>query len=181
MEILNKSKDQLSNNKEFWYAARTRANQEISIRNFLRKINIINFLATQIITKKLCDRVKEVEVPIIRNLIFIKTTKENAFALLNEYGLKMSYIRNACDWSMLVVPDKQMDDFMCVMRQMKGKVNTDVDYYAAGDKVMIMKGPLSGVEGILVKIDGKDQVMLRIQDVLAVSVKIPKTYLKKLA
>ena len=104
-------------NKAFWCVARTRANQELSIRNFLRKNDITTFLPTHIVVKKLCDRVKEVEEPLIRNLIFLKVTKEKAFLLLNEYGLKISYIRNATNSSLLIVPEKQMDDFMKVMDQ----------------------------------------------------------------
>lgn len=180
MEFQKSISSQNTEKEELWYAARTRANQEISIRDFLEKNDIKTFLPTHIIVRRLCDRMKEVEVPIIRNLIFIKTTKQMAFHLLNEYGLKISYIRNKTDYSMLVVPEKQMNDFMQVMDKMKEKVNLNVDYYTIGDKVMIMRGPLSGVEGVLIRIDGKEKVMLRIQQILAISVKVPKSYLKKI-
>lgn len=167
-------------NQEFWFAARTRANQELGLRNSLIKLEISHYLPTHIVTRRISDRVKRVEVPVINNLIFIRTTKQQAFALVKEYALKLHYIKDTETGSLLVVPDKQMDDFMFVMDLSPESVRQCDERYAPGDKVRIIKGDLAGIEGEMVRVEGKTHVLLRIPQVLVVSVKVPKGYLERI-
>ena len=169
----------MSDDPEYWYAARTRANQELSLRNSLEKLKITHYLPTHILFRKVSDRVKRVEIPTIKNLIFIKTTKQNAYAIVKNYALKLYYIKNL-DSTLLVVPEKQMIDFMCLM-EYPGDITLHCgDYFSTGDRVRVIKGGFSGIEGELVRIEGRSHVLLRISQVIAASVKIPKTYLRKI-
>ncbi len=170
----------MTENQEFWFAARTRANQELGLRDSLKKYDITYFLPTHIVTRRISDRVKKVEVPVISNLIFIKTTKQKAFSLVKDYSLKLSYLRNHETGTLLVVPDKQMADFMFVMDFSPESVKQFTGHFEPGDKVRVIKGNLSGIEGELVRVDGKTHVMLRIPQVLAISIKVPKSYLEKI-
>ena len=88
-----------------WYAARTRDKQELSIRDRLRLMEIEHFLPTRQEVRQLKTRKKNVEVPYIRNLIFIKATKQEATALPNKYGLAIFYIAARVKRGKLVVPD----------------------------------------------------------------------------
>ena len=54
-------------------------------------------------------------VPVIRNLVFVHTTKQTACDLSNVYGVRLFYMKDLFTRSMLIVPDKQMTDFMFVM------------------------------------------------------------------
>lgn len=166
--------------QEFWYVARTRANQELGLRNSFIKYEITHYLPTHMVTRRLSDRVKRVEVPVINNLIFIKTTKQKAFSIVKDYSLKISYIRDFETNALLVVPEKQMADFMFVMDLSPESIQQCTADFVPGDKVKVIKGPLAGIEGELVRIDGKTHVMLRIKQVLAISVKVPKSYLEKI-
>lgn len=170
----------MSENQEFWFAARTRANQELGLRDSLRKLETTYYLPTHIVTRRISDRVKRVEVPVINNLIFVRTTKQQAFALVKDYALKLHYIKNIETGSLLVVPDKQMDNFMFLMDLSPESIRQSGDTYAPGDKVRIIKGNLTGVEGEMVRVEGKTHVVLRIPQVLAVSVKVAKSYLEKI-
>lgn len=170
----------MSDEQEFWFVARTRANQELGLRDSLRKKEITHYLPTHIVTRRISDRVKRVEVPVINNLIFIRTTKSKAFSLIKDYCLKISYLRNRETNSLLVVPEKQMADFMFVMDLSPESIKQCTADFVPGDKVKVVKGSLAGVEGELVRIDGKTHVLLRIPQVLAISVKIPKGYLEKI-
>lgn len=49
--------------------------------------------------------------------------------------------------SMLVVPDKQMEDFMFVMDLNPDGVSLDSEILTVGHKVKVIKGELSGIEG----------------------------------
>ena len=169
----------MTDNQEFWFAARTRANQELGIRKSLIKYNKTYYLPTHTITRRISDRIKKVEVPIINNLIFIRTTKANAFSLIKEYGLKLSYLKDRETGSLLVVPEKQMADFMFVMDLSPETAIYNNEDFAAGDKVRIVKGQLAGLEGELVRIAGKNHVLVRIPQVLAVGVTVMRGWVEK--
>lgn len=169
----------MAENQQFWFAARTRANQELSLRDSLKKVDVSYYLPTHIVTRRISDRIKKVETPVIRNLIFIKTTKNEAFALVKERGLKLYYIKDRETGSLLVVPDKQMENFMFVMDLSPEAAVRSSEEFAPGDKVRVVKGSLVGLEGELVRIDGKTHVLVRVPQVIAVGVKVSRGWLEK--
>lgn len=66
----------MSQQQEYWFAARTRKDQELTTRDALEKIGVEYFLPTQFVIRQLKYRRRRVEVPVIRNLIFVHATKE---------------------------------------------------------------------------------------------------------
>ena len=80
--------------------------------------------------------------------------------------------------SMLVVPDKQMEDFMFVMDLNPDGVSLDSEILTVGHKVKVIKGELSGIEGEVAIEANKTYVVIHIKDLLTASVKVPKSYLK---
>lgn len=166
-------------NQEFWFVARTRAKQELGLRNSLKKMNINCYLPTQIITRQVSDRKKKVEVPVIHNLIFIQTNKKTAFSLTKEYALKLNYLRNRETGSLLVVPDRQMENFMFLMDLAPDSAIYHEVKLSKGDKVRVLKGDLVGLEGEMIRHEGKTHVLINLPDILSVSIKIPKSYLEK--
>lgn len=169
----------MSDNQEFWFAAGTRANQELGLRNSLKKIDVPHYLPTQIITRRVSGRIKKAETPIIRNLIFIRTTKSNAFALVKEYGLKLHYLKDRETGSLLIVPEKQMENFMFAMDLSPQAAIHSNEEFAPGDMVRVAKGSLAGLEGELVRIDGKTHLLVRVQNVIAVTVKVSRGCVEK--
>lgn len=168
----------MSDNKEHWYAARTRKDQELSIRKSLQKLEIEHFLPTHIVVRQFKDYKKRVEVPVIRNLIFIRATKETAMSIPNDYGIPVFYIRDCLTRSSLIVPDKQMQDFMFVMDLASEKVTFDEADLTIGTKVQVTKGEFCGIEGELASIGNRSYVSIRIPQLLSVSIRIPKSHLK---
>jgi len=123
-----------------WYAARTHYGQELKVRDWLVKEGIEFFIPT--IPSK--DRRKE--RPAITNFVFLRTTKNRAFELAKE-GLRVKYIIDCVTRTLLVVPDKQMEDFQRVMDMSLESGGLVDNPLALGDRVRINKGPLKGVEG----------------------------------
>ena len=169
----------MSDHQEFWFAARTRKDQELSVRNALEKLNIDFFLPTQVVVRQLKYRKKKVEVPVIRNLIFVRATKEKACAIPNDYGVQLFYMKDLQTRSLLVIPERQMRDFMFVMDANPDGMSFDNDPLEVGEKVQIVKGEFAGIEGELVSVANRSYVIIRIPQVLSVSIRIPKNYLKK--
>ena len=170
----------MSEQQEFWFAARTRKDQELVVRDSLKKLNVEYFLPTQVVVRQLKYRKKKVEVPVIRNLIFVHTTKEKACSIPNDYGVQLFYMKDLYTHSLLVVPERQMRDFMFVMDIDPDGVSFDNEPLEIGEKVQVVKGEFAGIEGELVSVANRSYVIIRIPQVLSVSVRIPKSYLKKI-
>ena len=175
---------QVIENQKYWFAARTRDKQEFAVRKSLdklkseEKLDLDYYLPTRIVISQLKYRRKRSEVPVIRNLIFICATKQTACDISNVYNVQLFYMKDLCTHSMLVVPNKQMEDFMFVMDLNPDGVNFDNEPFAIGDKVKVVKGDFSGIEGEVATEANKTYVVIRIKGVLVASVKVPKSYLK---
>ena len=168
-------------NQKYWFAARTRDKQEFAVRRFLDKLiseenlDIDYYLPTRIVISQLKYRRKRSEVPVIRNLIFIRATKQVACDISNA---QLFYMRDLSTHSMLIVPNKQMEDFMFVMDLNPDGISFDVEPFAIGNKVKVIKGNFCGIEGEIATESNKTYVVIRIKGVLVASVKVPKSYLK---
>lgn len=170
----------MAEQQELWYAARTRKDQELSVRDALIKLDVEYFLPTQTVVRQLKYRKKKVEVPIIRNLIFVRATKERACAITNDYGVQLFYMKDVHTRSMLIVPDRQMNDFMFVMNTDPTAASFDAEPLEVGEKVEVVKGELIGIRGELIHIANRSYVLIRIPGVVSVTIRIPKSYLKKI-
>ncbi|KAA6340639.1 hypothetical protein EZS27_011495 [termite gut metagenome] len=74
-----------------------------------------------------------------------------------------------------------MQDFMFVMDLDPNGMSLNNDALSEGSKVRVVKGEFTGIEGELVKISNQTHMVIRIPQVLSVSVKIPKSYLEMIA
>ena len=175
---------QVVETQKYWFAARTRDKQEFAICKSLSRLkseehlDVDYYLPTRIVVSQLKYRRKRSEVPVIRNLVFIRTTKQTACDLSNVYGVRLFYMKDLFTRSMLVVPDKQMSDFMFVMDLNPDGVSFDNGSLVVGDRVRVVKGDLTGVEGEVATNANRTYVVIRIKDILTASVKVPKSYLK---
>lgn len=174
----------MSDIQAYWFAARTRDKQEFTIRKSLEKLkteenlDIEYYLPTRMVVTQLKYRRKRSEVPVIRNLIFVRATKQIACDISNIYGVQLFYMKDLFSHSMLVVPNKQMEDFMFVMDLNPDGVSFDNDSLAVGNKVKVVKGDFNGIEGEVATDANKTYVVIRIKGLLSASVKVPKSYLK---
>ena len=175
---------QVIENQKYWFAARTRDKQEFAVRKSLdklkseEKLDLDYYLPTRIVISQLKYRRKRTEVPAIRNLIFIYATKQTACDISNVYGVRLYYMKDLFSHSMLVVPNKQMKDFIFIMDLNPDGVSFDSEPFAIGNKVKVIKGDFSGIEGEIATQANKTYVVIRIKGVLVASIKVPKSYLK---
>ena len=132
-----------------WYVGRSRSGQEMKIKRFVESQGIEHFIPTKIVVCRVDGKKQEAERPIIKNLIFVRATKQTATALANEYGLPITYLidRTRKPQSMMVVPDKQMQDFMTVVESRQEELRLLSRPVAVGDRVRVISGDFEGVEG----------------------------------
>ena len=161
----------MSEQQKYWFAARTRDKQEFAIRDSLEKLktelDLNYYLPTQFVIRQLKYRRKRVEA-----------TKQDACDISNKYNIQLFYMKDLLTRAMLIVPDKQMQDFIFVMDLDPNGVSFDNDHLSVGSRVQVVKGDFCGVEGELASEANKTYVVIRIAGVLSASVKVPKSYLR---
>ena len=170
--------------QKYWFAARTLSKQEFAVKKRIENLNLEEgidvecYLPTRTVISQLKYRRKRNVVPVARGLIFIHATKQSACDIHNVYGVQVFYMKDFSTHSMLVVPDKQMQDFMFVMDLNPEGVCFDNEPLTVGKKVTVVKGEFSVIEGEIATEANKTYVVIRITGVLVASIKVPKSYLK---
>ncbi len=125
------------------------------------------------------NRVRKVtERPVVRNLLFVNAGRERMRALKNEYNTLIQFkVRPTSDGYFLpiVVPDKQMEDFM----RLYENPDTQLEFFKAEEieglhlrpnaRVRIEDGIFAGVEGYFQRVKGanKKRLVVKIEGFLA--------------
>ena len=93
-----------------WFVARTRYfRREILVRDALQARGIENFVPT--VLKRRTRGKGMSERAAAPNLVFVHTDKARACALITDSHLPMEWMQDCATRKMMVVPDKQMEDF----------------------------------------------------------------------
>ena len=158
----------LSDNELHWYVANT-CRQEKKIKQRLDNMGIENFIPFQQIARKIHGVDKLIEVPVIPNLVFIHTTFKSCMSLIQEYAFDMRYLRDRETGNFLIVPDKQMNDFMFLLDFSKEMVEVVNENLKKGDKVRVIKGDFAGIEGELIRVKGHKRVVVRLEGVVSLA------------
>lgn len=169
--------NEIERNAVAWYVLRVTYQREITASKALEELRIEHYvptIRTRIRNEKGVSIGWKTE-PLVHNYIFIHDTYENILKL--KQG-KLDYLRlimGKDDNGVLnvpqYVPDKQMQDFMKVVRTMGSKpVDPNIDL-KKGDRVRVLTGPFEGVEGIYIKMPNRHEkrVVIKILGIAAVA------------
>jgi transcription antitermination factor NusG len=167
----------IEKNAVAWYVLRVTYQREITASKALEELQIEHYVPT-IRTRIRNDKGVSIgwkTEPLVHNYIFIHDSYENILKI--KQG-KLDYLRfmmGKDESGMLsmpqYVPDKQMSDFMKVVRTMGSKpVDPNIDL-KKGDHVRVLTGPFEGVEGIYIKMPNRHEkrVVIKILGVAAVA------------
>ena len=171
----------VDNKKINWYVAHTRVNQELWIKKKLDELGIENFLPQEEQVRETPLGRKTIRVLLIHGMIFIHTDKATSFSLINDHGLNIVYLKDIEGRHSLIVPDKQMQDFMFLLDFSTGSVEVLNKGIKRGDRVRVIKGPLQGLEGELVRLMGHKRVVIRLEGVVSIATSyIPGSFLERI-
>ena len=164
-----------------WYVAHTRVNQELFIKKKLDELGIENFLPCEEHVRETPLGRKMIRVLLIHGMIFIRTDKATSFSLINEYALNIIYLKDIEGHHTLIAPDKQMEDFMFLLDFSPDGVEILNKDLKRGDKVRVIKGPLQGLKGELVRLRGHKRVVIRLEGVASIATSyIPGSFLERI-
>ena len=100
---------------------------------------------------------------------------------IQEYAFDMRYLRDRETGNFLIVPDKQMNDFIFLLDFSKEMVEVVNENLKKGDKVRVIKGDFAGIEGELIRVKGHKRVVVRLEGVVSLATAyIPGSFLEKI-
>ena len=146
-----------------WYAVHVRSRHEVQVFERLSMKGVEAFLPTVERLRRWKDRKKLIAFPLFPGYLFVRTTKEagNLLSVLKVTGV----VRILC--SIPGEPDPIPDEqILSLQKIVENREELDpYPYLNEGQTVRIKKGPLAGVEGVLVKKPDKHILILSV-DVL---------------
>ena len=144
--------------RKVWFAASLRNGQWKKCSRSLDEIGIGYFIPSSYNT-----------------LLFFNTVKSRALSLVNSGKINARFFIDHSTHTLLEVPDKQMDDFIRVSQDPDCVEYAPPGVLMKGDKVVVTRGPLAGVEGEIAEDDdGTPFLVVRVLSLLCAKTKISR-------
>lgn len=150
---------------QYWYAMGSPYGKETKISFVLEnKDQVETFLPLMRVERMVGQYIRKRKVelrPVVPNLLFVKSTEANMRSLKEKYNsmLQFKVCRRDGAFYPIIVPDKQMEDFMCLYNHVDESqrmfFNPDDIVLRANAKVKIEDGIFAGVEGYYQQVRSK--------------------------
>lgn len=168
-----------------WYAMRVYKNERQAEERLSAEDGLDYFIPKRYVMRVYHGRKQPRLVPVIPSLVFVHATQRQIVTFKQEKYNSLQFIVTSMDGKnrYLVVPDKDMDNFIKVCEQYGENTRfykpEDI-HVSMGTKVRVHGGTLDGVEGIFVRVSGKRsrQLVVLLTGVMAVSTTVQPDYLE---
>lgn len=128
-----------------WFAVYTRSRHEKKVTSQLREKKIEVFLPLRKVLHRWKDRRKELSLPLFSGYVFVRIGMQQRVSVLRTPGV-VSILGDKGD--PVEIPEQQIDT---IRRVVQSDIKYDpYPYLKEGMRVTIVRGPLRGVEGVLV-------------------------------
>jgi len=131
-----------------WYVALVRMHHEKKVAERLDKIGIENFVPVQQEVHQWSDRRKVVESVLLPMMVFVHADPKERKEVLS-FSTVSRYMVMRGESSPTIIPDEQMARFRFML-----------DY--SEEAICVVKGPLTGLVGELVTVDGRSKIAVRL-------------------
>ncbi|MEG1565059.1 MAG: UpxY family transcription antiterminator [Bacteroides sp.] len=163
-----------------WLAAYVRLYHEKKTCERLIKIGVETYLPIQEERHQWSDRVKKVERIVLPMIVFVHVEP-------TERGLPLTllsvsrYLVLRGESTPAVIPDAQLERFRFMLDHSEEAVELSTAPLAPGEWIRVVKGSLKGLEGELVKVNGKHKIAVRLSLLGVAQVSIPAAYVERIA
>ncbi|MBK3518043.1 UpxY family transcription antiterminator [Carboxylicivirga marina] len=149
------------NQEKSWYALYTKSRAEKKVLEQLTQKGIEAYLPLKRTLKQWSDRKKWVETPIISSYIFVKIPQADYQRVFDINGIVayVSYKGKAC-----VIPES---DILAMKRTIENQMEFSVesDQIEKGQQITVTSGPLEGICGQVMDVQGTKKIILRINHI----------------
>jgi transcriptional antiterminator RfaH len=152
-------RDKLSDDSR-WFAVWTRSRQEKCAASVLETLGIPHFLPLKTEVHQWSDRKQTVTVPLFSGYLFVRLdlARRNRLEVLNAPGIA-GFVGN--QMGPLPIPDHQIEGIRTVL-EMRTEC-TVLTLLNEGDRVRVLRGPLAGVEGRLIRSNSSSRLSISIE------------------
>ena len=159
-----------------WYAVYTAPRAEKKVSERFVQEGIEHYLPIQTVKRRWSDRIKEVQVPVVNGYIFVRIDTAEFIKVTHVYGA-LSFVKEG--GQPVAIPDKQMDSLRFMVEHADEPVEYSQESFEHGETITITKGPLTGMMGELVEIQGKHKVLVRLERFGCAITTVPMSFVEK--
>lgn len=161
-----------------WYVAHTRFFRgELKVRDILTGMGVETFVP--VVKKKKTRGAGMHECPLASNLVFLRATKKEAIDLVNVRRVPMAFSIDCATHTLMTVGDKEMEDFRRVFEAGISEGGIMDLPLEIGERVRVVNGPLRGVEGNVLELQGRLYVVVGLAGMIYARARVPRAWLEK--
>lgn len=138
-----------------WYALRTKSRHEKLVRDQLNKQGIEPLLPTVKRLSQWKDRKKEIEIPLFSGYCFVRFSHEEKSPVQKTIGV-VEIVGSGSQPE--PIPEPEIEALQCLMASVLPY--DPHPYLHEGMKVEVVRGPLQGVQGILLRKERRHRLVL---------------------
>ncbi len=159
---------------EKWIAVYTKSRHEKVVIQELENKNIEAYCPIFKERRQWSDRKRWVEFPLFRSYVFAKIELKNSLYILQAMGVHHII---KFQGNISIIPNEIIQNIKSMIDG--GFTVEQVEYFVKGDEVIVVDGPLKGMDGIVVKIKNENKLVLKVAAIQqAIAVQIHPGYLK---
>jgi len=160
-----------------WYAIYTNPRAEKLVNERLVDAGVETFLPLQKTYRKWSDRKKLIEKPLLSSYVFVRVVPTDFPKVYTTQGV-VKFI--SFEGKPASIPQKQIDNLRLIVDS-DTEIEVTSERFDKGDQVEVINGSMIGLTGELIKIGGKNRVIIRIDKLEQnIILTIPVTFLRKI-
>jgi transcription antitermination factor NusG len=155
-----------------WYVAYVRLFHERKTAERLAAMGIESFVPVREEIHQWSQRKKKVMRVLIPQMIFIHATQKERMEALTLSSIS-HYLVLKGEHTPAIIPDRQMEQFMFMVDYSENTIEMYNSPLEPGQHIKVIKGPLAGLKGELLEIEGKSKVVVRLDILGCAGVDMP--------
>lgn len=140
-----------------WYALYTRPKFEKKVASVLEDKDIRAFLPTRSVVKQWSDRKKIIDEPLFPSYVFVYANSKGRYLSLQTHGVVRMVSFNG---EPTRIPEEQIRSIYQILEH--GYDPEPYQYFAYGDEVEIVSGPLRGLRGLYIEDRGTKRLVISV-------------------
>ncbi|WP_302459012.1 UpxY family transcription antiterminator [Mediterranea massiliensis] len=161
-----------------WLVLYVKSCMERKTAQRLAAMGIESYVPVQTVTRRYSDRLKKMEQLVLPLVVFVHVTPSERRQALT-LGAATRYLVLRGQHEPAVIPDEQLRQFRFMLDYSPEAVTFSSTPLAPGDPIRVIKGPLAGLEGELITLEGHHQVFIRLDLLGCAHVAIPVGFVEK--
>ena len=152
--------NQLHDTESRWFAVNTRSKCEKMVVQLLGKKQVSAYVPLVKTVRRYTRKIKHVEKPLIGCYVFVHIVKEEYIRVLETENVA-GFVRFSKN--LIAIPEEEITVLKRIVLENDIELEAIAGNVYPGDPVMVSAGPLMGLSGKVVKVDGKRKFQVELE------------------